>query len=151
MKNRITSSVLLASGLTLLALPSALANTKETADTKFRSMDTNGDGKVSRAEFEAFDQQKFARMDANGDGFVTAEELAAYEGGQGERSASASGNAADRFKKLDADGDGKVSAAEHKVACDAMFARLDTDGDGYISQSEMMAAHEDQAQKNKKY
>lgn len=42
-----------------------------------RQADTNGDGAISRAEFEAAAAKQFARMDANGDGVVSVEERTA--------------------------------------------------------------------------
>ncbi|MDQ3494425.1 MAG: EF-hand domain-containing protein [Pseudomonadota bacterium] len=51
-------------------------------------MDTDGDGRISRAEFAAAHDgkaDKFGRYDANGDGFISAGELkAAHEGKCGE-------------------------------------------------------------------
>jgi hypothetical protein len=38
-------------------------------------MDTNGDGKISRAEHAAGAKQMFAQCDANRDGIVTAAEM----------------------------------------------------------------------------
>lgn len=38
-------------------------------------IDTDGDGKVSKAEFDAKHAEKFAKMDANGDGFLTKDEM----------------------------------------------------------------------------
>jgi Ca2+-binding EF-hand superfamily protein len=43
----------------------------------FKRVDTDGDGKVSRAEALAAAEAAFARADANGDGFVTPEEMKA--------------------------------------------------------------------------
>ena len=37
-------------------------------------LDTDGDGRISRAEFAAASQERFQRMDANGDGFLDAGE-----------------------------------------------------------------------------
>lgn len=37
-------------------------------------IDTNKDGKISKAEFDAHHEEKFKKMDADGDGFVTKEE-----------------------------------------------------------------------------
>ncbi|MCB9990780.1 MAG: hypothetical protein H6867_05305 [Rhodospirillales bacterium] len=43
-------------------------------------MDSDGDGKVSRAEFIEAHEQRFTEIDADGDGFASAEELkAAWE------------------------------------------------------------------------
>lgn len=80
----------------------------------FMWADTDGDGKVSLAEWTAFQTQRkakgdpaksFARMDANKDGFVDKSELDAF--------------LAKRFARLDKNGDGVVSAEErpgHKTA-----------------------------------
>ena len=38
-------------------------------------VDTDGDGKVSAAEFMAKHQEKFTQMDKDGDGFLTKEEM----------------------------------------------------------------------------
>jgi hypothetical protein len=38
-------------------------------------LDADGDGKITRAEFDAEAAQRFARMDRNGDGVVDAAEL----------------------------------------------------------------------------
>ena len=43
----------------------------------FKRMDTDGDGKVSRAEAMAAAEAAFARADTNGDGFITPEEAQA--------------------------------------------------------------------------
>jgi hypothetical protein len=42
--------------------------------------DSDGDGKVSQAEFVAKVQQWFKRMDTNNDGMITREELGAHRG-----------------------------------------------------------------------
>ncbi|QYU70887.1 EF-hand domain-containing protein [Leptolyngbya sp. 15MV] len=47
-----------------------------------RQADTNGDGAISRAEFEAAAAQRFARMDTNGDGTVSTEERRAARAAQ---------------------------------------------------------------------
>lgn len=41
---------------------------------RLKKIDTDGDGKMSRAEFLAHAEQRFAKMDSDGDGFVTKEE-----------------------------------------------------------------------------
>lgn len=71
------------------------AEAKKTADTGMKAeegkcgvakMDSDKDGKVSKAEFAAAhdnDDSKFASHDTNSDGFITAEEMEAHMGGSG--------------------------------------------------------------------
>ncbi len=40
-----------------------------------KQMDANGDGKVTKTEFEANARAMFARMDRNGDGVLSGDEL----------------------------------------------------------------------------
>ncbi|RWD97487.1 acid-shock protein [Mesorhizobium sp.] len=80
----------------------------------FMAADTDGDGKVSLAEWTAFQEKRkakgdpakaFARMDANKDRFVDKSELDAF--------------LAKRFARLDKNGDGMLGADErpgHKTA-----------------------------------
>ena len=91
--------------------------------------DTNGDGKVSLAEFTAVMDQRFARLDKNGDGFITADEMSDMPNrGPGGGVMAA-----------DADHDGKVSHAEFTTLAAARFAKLDANGDGQITPDEMSA------------
>ncbi|MGO4550187.1 EF-hand domain-containing protein [Lysobacter sp. 2RAF19] len=77
------------------------AEAKKTADTGMKAeggmkaeegkcgvakMDSDKDGKVSKAEFAAAhdnDDSKFASHDTNSDGFITADEMEAHMGGSG--------------------------------------------------------------------
>ena len=91
--------------------------------------DTNGDGKVSLAEFTAVMDQRFTRLDKNGDGFITADEMSDMPNrGPGGGVMAA-----------DADHDGKVSHAEFTALAAARFAKLDANGDGQITPDEMSA------------
>ena len=51
----------------------------DTANAKFKAMDTNGDGKISEAEFEAVSDRKFVEIDVNRDGRVTVMEMDNYK------------------------------------------------------------------------
>ena len=42
---------------------------------RFAAADSNGDNKVSRAEFMAMADKRFAKMDKNGDGVLTKDEM----------------------------------------------------------------------------
>lgn len=91
-----------------------LAMFQQRREKAFMAADTDGDGKVSLAEWTAFQEKRkakgdpaksFARMDTNKDGFVDKAELDAF--------------LAKRFAKLDKNGDGVLSADErpgHKTA-----------------------------------
>jgi hypothetical protein len=98
--------------------------------------DANGDGKISRQEYNAQIAQRFARRDANKDGFLSGDELAGpRRGGDGE--APAGMNRAQQ--RSDTNNDGKISLAEDQAAATIRFDRLDTNKDGTIDASEMSA------------
>jgi Ca2+-binding EF-hand superfamily protein len=96
---------------------------------RVKSMDKDGDGKVSRDEFLGLAAQ-FDRLDADKDGFVTREEFAKFA------AAYAPAALLDRFQSMDKDGDGKVTAAEFDGP-EPLFARLDADKDGSITRDEI--------------
>ncbi|MDB6169167.1 MAG: hypothetical protein JWM88_2031 [Verrucomicrobia bacterium] len=132
---------LFASGLAFVA-PRALANEGHTGvDAKFQAMDTDGDGRISRAEHAAGAKKMFDEMDANHDGVVTADEMDARHERKSDGPAHAEMSAAEKIKVIDQDGDGKLTAAEHAAGSEAMFAKMDTDGDGYLTKTEMAAGH----------
>lgn len=78
-------------------------------EKKVLASDTDGDGKVSRAEFVAAAKagkhdpsKRFAKLDANGDGMLDRTEIDAM--------------LSQRFKRLDTNGDGLLSADERAAA-----------------------------------
>lgn len=93
-------------------------------------MDSDGDGKVTRAEIEAFNAARAAAVDSNQDGEVTVAELEAYREAQRQQRLAA------HLAAMDSDGDGKVSVAEFEAASTWRLARLDRDGDGIIEMRE---------------
>jgi len=94
-------------------------------------VDTDHDGKISKAEFDTETAALFKRLDANGDGKIASDELPSRRWGQmGMR----------MFDRMDANGDGKVTKAEFTAAGDQMFQKLDLNGDGVITKDEMQAA-----------
>lgn len=77
-------------------------------------MDTDGDGRVSLAEYQAWMSYAFDRMDRNGDGVLSADEL---PGGKGR----------------------PITRAEHMAKIAATFNRQDTNRDGYLDARELAA------------
>lgn len=98
-------------------------------------VDTDKDGKISKAEFDAEGSKLFAKLDENGDGKIAQNELPqrhwARFGGE-------------MFDRMDVDHDGKVTKAEFQAAGEKMFQRMDKNSDGIIEKDEMSAPHGDQ-------
>jgi Ca2+-binding EF-hand superfamily protein len=129
-----------------LAVPAtAFANGDKAGETGadfFKSMDTNGDGKISPDEHAAGAKKMFEMMDANKDGKVTADEMtAAHEKMMGKKAGATEMSAADKIKVMDTNGDGVLSADEHAAGAKLMFDKMDTDKDGFLSPAEVTAGH----------
>jgi Ca2+-binding EF-hand superfamily protein len=72
----------------------------------FDRLDSNRDGRITKAEYEASRAAEFKAADKNGDGFVSRDEFAAYDDQR-------RGDFVDRmFARLDKNNDGKLDAAE---------------------------------------
>jgi hypothetical protein len=104
--------------------------------------DTNKDGAVDRAEWKVGQEARFRRLDANVDGKLTKEELFART--PGANSVLPSDRQAQRqstyFLLLDANKDGVVTLAEFMAQTDRNFARCDTNNDGRVDTAECRTA-----------
>ncbi len=89
----------------------------------FEAVDTNKDGTISKAEFEAF----FAHMPVRGQGGA---EMARHDGHMRRMMPM-------DIKSLDKNGDGKVSFEEFAAPMKAHFAEMDTNHDGFLEQNEL--------------
>jgi Ca2+-binding EF-hand superfamily protein len=104
--------------------------------------DTNKDGTIDRAEFDAERAARFKAIDGNGDGFISTDEMAAYrEQRRGER-------AAHFLTRIDTSGDGKISAAEWQANSLQKFVKLDSNGDGAVTADEFQNMHKRPAGKD---
>lgn len=111
--DRLALPAALAAALAMAAPPPAAAQVMATADYLER-MDTDGDGRVSLAEYLDWMGYAFHEMDRNGDGVLDAGEL---PGGRGQ----------------------PLTLARHRERLSATFARQDANGDGYLDARELSA------------
>ncbi len=132
-----------------------LAKMKERAASMFAAADTNGDGKITQAEFLAYKPQQEGK-DGHGMG-MGGGPMGMMGMGMGgpdgkaspEREASAAAFQTELFKELDTDHNGQLSSAEFSKAREAMhsdtmrtfmktqmFTRLDKNADGVLTKDE---------------
>jgi len=103
-------------------------------------MDSNGDGKVSLAEFKTARSTQMMRLDADGDGKVSKTEFQARGAKAAEKSGKApKGDGSRMFSMLDANTDGFLDKAELAKMAERRFGRMDADGDGSLSATELQA------------
>lgn len=106
-------------------------------------LDANGDGKVTKAEFQAGRVNQMMRMDANKDGKVSREEFASMAARRAERAAEkgaqpkGKGDGSRLFDRVDANRDGFLDRAELGKMAEQGFARMDENGDGALSGAEL--------------
>lgn len=105
--------------------------------------DTNNDGFVDRAEWTAGQEARFKQLDTDKDGKLSRDELFARTpaaGGNVLPSEAQLRRQDSYFKQLDADKDGFVSKAEFMAQAERNFARCDLDKDGRITTAECRQA-----------
>ncbi|MBO9717561.1 MAG: hypothetical protein J7507_12315 [Pseudoxanthomonas sp.] len=97
----------------LLAASSAIAQVERTGDY-LAKMDTDGDGRISKAEYVAWMSYAFEQMDRDGDGVLSSAEL---PGGKGK----------------------PVTLEEHRKRLAERFLRQDANKDGWLDARELAA------------
>lgn len=131
-------------GLVALPLAAFAGPMKGDGHTRHRSFDnvakydTNGDGKLDKAEWMAARADRKATMlakyDTNGDGTLDPSERKVM---RADRRAKKAKRVAERFAKLDSNGDGVISKTEAGPRLSKHFDRIDKNQDGVLSKSEL--------------
>ena len=109
-------------------------------DMMLKKMDANGDGTLSRAEFDAFHLKHFDELDANKDGKITLDEMKT-----GHKSMSDKGRGMSKgksFDEADANHDGALTREEtEKIPMlSKRFDEMDANHDSKVTREEMGAA-----------
>lgn len=172
MKRSALTALLLGSSLAVAAVPVLAAGTgagngpaQGRGGQMFLQMDADGDGTITRAEYDEALENRFAMLDTDSDGQVTAQELKEHRDAQ--RAANGGERGQGRFGKHDGErfamrdggregGHGKrfggrdghegrdfggrmqqMDPAKREEFASRMMQRLDQNGDGALSQEEL--------------
>jgi len=120
--------------------------------TFIKEQDLDGDGKVSKDEFQRGRDAEFARMDRNRDGVLSHDEYVGDyserlerelaqrpESERAEERTRQMRQADVRFGVLDSDKSGGITQAEFTATGWGMFLRHDTNHDGFVSAQDVPA------------
>jgi len=110
------------SGTVLIGTLLLPATTTAQDQMRFRAMDRNRDGVVTRAEWQGNDQS-FRQQDRNGDGILSGDEVRVAQGA----------DLVNVFASADADGNGQVTVQEWR----RVFTQLDVNRDGLLTEGEL--------------
>lgn len=121
------------------------SNVSQQQGIMFKTVDTNGDGAISKSEFNAYyakhNAKHFKEMDANKDGKITPEEMQGSSRQRMEHSAGTT-HLDQRFYTADANHDGGLD----KTEADGMpmlivyFDQVDSNHDGKVTRKEYFEA-----------
>ena len=102
----------------------------------FNKIDTNHDGIISRAEYQAWVDSRFAKLDTNGDGVVDADEVANSPAAAQRVEKRAQGF----VRRYDTTGSGQVSRTDFEAKEMQHFDRM-SGGNGTITEDQFMTQH----------
>ncbi len=137
---KVFSGLIVAGCLLCAAAPVQACDVKHRGECDsdvFKQMDKNGDGAISKKEFDAFHNAQFREMDANKDGKITLEEMDVEHHKMKE---PCKVSLDERFDESDINHDGALSKDEAEIGMPALFAHfdeIDTNKDGKISKDEL--------------
>jgi len=140
-----------AASIGFVALP---AQAQHAGNAFLAAYDTNHDGKLPRAEYDAARAGRFAATDADKDGGISEAEYVGEFTARLDAQLAASADSAEkkaeertrqirqthvRFGVLDTDKDGRISRAEYDAIAAKSFAEQDADKDGVITAADVAA------------
>jgi EF hand domain-containing protein len=136
---------LYAFGLTALLAGTVYAGDPPKSDAPHgMKADTDGDGRVSRAEATASGAARsaewFDKLDLNKDGYITQDEMKQAHDTRHDMHGDMKEKMEARFKEADANGDGQISLEEAQAKMPHVaehFTALDTDKNGLLSKDEL--------------
>lgn len=138
----------------LLALPGSAVAAPHEGSAFIHDYDSDRDGEVTRAEFDAGRAARFKATDANGDGGLSEQEYVGEYSARLEKQLAASPRSEEkkaeerqrqirqahvRFGVLDKDKDGKIVPAEFDASGARAFAEQDDDKDGVVTKADAAA------------
>ena len=134
-----------AAGLAALLAGTAFAGDPPKSDAPHgMRADTDGDGRVSRAEATASGAERsgewFDKLDLNKDGYITQDEMKQARDTRHQNHGDMKEKMEARFKEADANGDGQLSLDEVQAKMPRLadrFTTLDTDKNGLLSKDEL--------------
>ena len=135
---------------TLIGVPAVSAQTRAqtSEELRFREMDTNGDGRVTRQEWRG-SASSFRVHDWNGDGLLDGQEIRAAARRQATEAPDYSANdygyndwSQRGFTSLDSNRDGRIARQEWHYDNET-FYRVDRNRDGFLSSAEFLTSEFD--------